>query len=109
MRLTMPQIELIQALQLFSRESRELRQLVRRLKEVLPRRLENCKQSATGKGAKKERLALTSSDYIQACKELVEMDYSYTHSLVQWETHRMLYAARQSQRLYQQALLRHKR
>ena len=76
MRIKMPQVELIQALQIYSKETRELRQVVKRLREVLPERLNACKRSATGKGTKKERNALIHADYQRACEELVNLRFS---------------------------------
>lgn len=88
----------------FSAQALEARQVARRLGQLFPLRFKELKRDHTGrgngpKGAAAERLALTDERYASQVDELADIHFQARAARVQYETHVMLYKARQSLRL----------
>lgn len=77
----------------------EARQVSRRLLQLLPTRLRRLKMGLS-KGLRRrsagERHALISEDYLNHIQELTDIRYQAMSSKIQYETHIMLFQARQS-------------
>ena len=85
----------------YSREAIENRQVSRRLKDLLPRRLKeihNRHRSADRTAGAAERLALTDSTYLKHIEEVSEVSKSAHEARIQYETHMMLFEARRTLR-----------
>lgn len=82
----------------------ETRQVARRLRELLPARFLELKREhirrSDALGSKADRLALTDPRYIESLEQLAEISARARHSQVQYETHAMLFKARQSLRAF---------
>ena len=79
----------------------DLRQVTKRLDSLLPLRLSSIKQKYRQDGikaTKSEYLALTDAGYTDFLEEFVEVASSATEARIQYETHLMLFKARQSLR-----------
>ena len=77
----------------------EARQVVKRLQQLLPVRLKELKKRLArthGKMALSERHALISGGYIDHIEEVVEIHHQALQSRIQYETHIMLFQARQT-------------
>lgn len=88
----------------FAGAAMETRQIAKRLRELLPARLRDIKRDhirrGDAMGSKAERLALTDPRYLQTIEELAEINFRARMARVQWETHSMLFKARQSIRAF---------
>ncbi len=90
----MAQDRLIRRILRFGRTAREATQVSRRLTTLLPMRI---RELTHGKrGARGEREAYTSQDYEAFVDEWSEVYYEALSARVEYETHLMLYKARQS-------------
>ena len=96
----MPQERLLRKLRDYGRDAIDLRQIARRLKSLLPRRLRDLRHQAQGNliGAARDRLILTSPSYRRFIDEYCLMQERARYAQIQFETHRMLYEARRSLR-----------
>lgn len=87
----------------FGRAALEARQVARRLSSLLPNRLRDLKQehaARLGKAALAERFSYTDPRYLAFVDELVGLHADARQAQVQYETHRMLFEARRSLRLW---------
>lgn len=83
----------------FARTAMESRQVARRLSDLLPARFQEIKREhARRASGHAERMALTDPRYVRALEELGEVSSQAAMSRIQYETHAMLYKARQSLR-----------
>lgn len=92
---------LIQNIRRFGQESREARQVYRRLHQLLPDRIYLIAKSKGGSypsGAKNMRLALASEEIHQLINEIVEVGANSLEARIQFETHMMLIDARRTLR-----------
>lgn len=82
--------------------ARDARQISRRLRKLLPVRLQEIKNRFRPghSAAKAERLALTDPTYIQAIKEYLDIQSDGHEARIQYETHLMLVNARKSLRVF---------
>ena len=102
MNLAMPAERLSRLIRGFSSEALETRQLARRLAQLFQVRFRDLKRELTrhdAKGARAERMALIDARYASQVDELAEIHYQARAARVQYETHVMLFKARQSLRL----------
>ena len=94
---------LLQVLRDFSKDAIESRQVSRRLKDLLPRRLREIHSQhrtlARSSGAA-ERLALTDATYLAHLNEVTQVSEAAHEARVQYETHMMLFEARRTLRLF---------
>jgi hypothetical protein len=103
MNLRMPSERLTQLIQSFAHTALTSRQVAKRLNALFsPRYLElkgewarRCRSVAKG-----ERLALTDPRYEQLVSELTDIKFNAVRAHIEYETHTMLYKARQSLRRY---------
>ena len=79
-------------------ESREIYQVSRRMKNLLPDSLSSLKREHRhgNSAARAERLASTDKEYLRLIEEYVDLYSKGLEARVQFETHRMLLSARQS-------------
>lgn len=84
-------------------KSRESLQVAGRLLDLFPQVLRNLKKSISGKGARGDREALTHPDYALKLDQYIAVLGEGLEARVQFETHRMLLQAMQSQNAYQRA------
>ena len=98
--------ELLQRIHAFAADAQAARQLVTRLRRLLPDRLRELTRElrlvakAAGEGAAHaERLALTDPRYDTFVAELMEMTGRAAAARVEYETHVMLHQARRSARV----------
>ncbi len=85
------------------RSCADLRQITKRLDRLLPNRLSSLKQKYRQlgmKAGKSELLALTDPEFTEFLEEFVNMSFSALEARVQYETHLMLFKARQSLRAF---------
>ena len=79
------------------------RQVSQRLKALLPQRFREIKRDANRaglRGSRAERHALVDERYTKALEEYVNITYAGVEARIQYETHRMLFEARRSLRLF---------
>ena len=83
-----------------AKAAHEGRQIVARLRSLLPLRLKEIKKRWRGSrsAGAAERFALVDKTYLGHVNELLQIKGDAHHSFVQYETHRMLLLARQSLR-----------
>ena len=88
--------------------SRESYQVLKRVKKLLPEQLKLIKNRFRTEhpAAKSERLALTHQDYQDAIDRYLKLLEESLRARTEWETHRMLLAARQSTRAYRMVVER---
>jgi hypothetical protein len=84
----------------FASAAMESRQVAKRLADLLPSRLAELKREHGRRGADAERLALTDPRYLQAIEELGDVSGKAAQARINYETHAMLYKARQSLRAH---------
>lgn len=92
---------LIQNIQRFGASARDHRQVQKRLQQLLPDRLDHLVGENRRSGLKPSvalRQALVSKDYLDLLDEMVQVGQESTESRIQYETHMMLFEARQSLR-----------
>lgn len=86
----------------FGAEAMEARQVAKRLSSLLPARFAEVKRSYVKRNARgsaaAERLALTDARYLESIEEYARITGTAAAARVQYETHAMLYQARQSLR-----------
>ena len=83
----------------FADHSYEARQVGRRLQQLMPTRLNHLKNTLSaraGKKARGERFALTSQEYLEHIEEVTDIRHQALSSRIQYETHLMLFNARQT-------------
>jgi len=94
---------LLNVLRDYSRDAIESRQVGRRLRDLLPRRLREIhrkhRELARSSGAA-ERMALTDADYLSHIEEIANVTHSALEARVQYETHMMLFEARRTLRRF---------
>lgn len=102
----MPQEKLSQETKAFAKNSLQNRQLSERLKALLPERLRMLHRKhnrLTRKSSKSLRLALCDPEYIKFIEEYVDFSNQALENRINYETHLMLFQARQSIRAFQLA------
>lgn len=82
----------------FAHQAMESRQVARRLEDLLPSRLAEIRRAHGRRGGDGERVALTDPRYLEALEELGDISAQAVLARVQYETHSMLFKARQSLR-----------
>ena len=82
----------------FAAAAMESRQVARRLSGLLPSRFLELKREHARGGAGAERLALTDARYLAYVDELVTLTDRAVRARIEYETHAMLYQARQTLR-----------
>lgn len=85
----------------FAEAAMETRQVAKRLNGLLPARFSELKREharQTRSAGVAERMALTDPRYVSYLEELSSIAFSAAEARVQYETHAMLYKARQSLR-----------
>lgn len=85
------------------RHCAELRQVAKRLDSLLPARFASVKnkyRQSGMKSSKSEFLALTDAEYMESLEEFLQVTGSAIEARVQYETHMMLFKARQSLRAF---------
>ena len=89
----------------FGTTAMESRQVARRLHELLPMRFAELKREHVRRHrpAEAERLALTDERYLKHLEELNEVSSAAARARVEYETHAMLYKARQTLRAFHAA------
>jgi len=95
----MSQRSLVDGIRRFGRQSMEARQVSTRLRQLLPNRfieLKNKFRRQFSKIAECERRALVDPAYLQHISELNDMRYQALEGRISYETHVMLYQARQT-------------
>ncbi len=92
---------LVELINRFGRAAQEARQVARRLDSLLPTRFRELRieHRRARPEAHAERLALTDPRYLQSVEEVVEIQYQARLARMQYETHSMLFKARQSLRI----------
>lgn len=96
------QDELVKLIKQESSGFREAGQIARRMKELLPDQLKGLKRHhhRNCKAAVAERKALVDPEYRHSIDEYLHLIEQTQRSRIQYETHKMLLQARQSNRLY---------
>ena len=91
-----PKEVLINKIIFFSKKSIENYQVLKRLKKLLPTRLEYIKQKYCNEytKGKAQRLALQDSEYQEHLKEVIQIAYLSKKYRILWETYTMFYYAR---------------
>jgi hypothetical protein len=85
----------------FGRDAMAARQVARRLRDLLPARYFEIRRGVRGeRGAAADRLALTDERYLRSIDELVEVLARAREARIDYETHVMLYQARQTLRVF---------
>lgn len=92
--------EIVQKIRIFARAAQEASQVAKRLRKLLPTRLEQLYRngSAERRGGRAMREALTDQRYKAHVEELVAMTAEARTARIQYETHLMLVEARRSMR-----------
>lgn len=92
---------LIELIHRFGKAAMEARQIARRLDTLLPARFRELRLEHRRRQpeAHAERLALTDPRYLESLEEVVEIQYQARLARMQYETHSMLFKARQSLRI----------
>jgi hypothetical protein len=100
----MPQEQLVRLLHELGKELVEIRQLARRLNELFPKRYRDLLHDYRDlSGSCRERVCLQDPRYLSSVDELIEMRTRVMHLKIQYETHLMLYQARQTLRSLESA------
>ncbi len=95
----MPQELLIHKVHQFGKEAAEMRQLAQRMRELFPEKLRQLhRERANLTGAPRDRACLVDQRYLESVQELVDLRTRATYLRMQYESHLMLYQARQSLR-----------
>lgn len=83
-------------------ECREIHQVSKRMKTLLPDSLLSLKANHRpgNSAARAERLARTDQEYLRLIDEYVELYGKGLEARIQYETHKMLHSARQSMRFF---------
>lgn len=85
----------------FANSAMEARQVSKRLNDLLPLRFGEIKRGySRAKNGNAERQALTDLTYLSYLDELVEVSNRAREARVQYETHTMLFKARQTLRAF---------
>jgi CRP-like cAMP-binding protein len=93
----MSQELLIHKVHQFGKEAAEMRQLAQRMRELFPERLRKLqRESSNLTGAPRDRACLVDPRYLEAVQELVDLRARATYLRMQYDSHLMLYQARQS-------------
>ncbi len=109
MNLRMPFERLTHLIHSYSQTALTSRQVAKRLSALFPPRYLALKGEwarRCGSGAKAERLALTDPRYEDLVRELTEVKFSAIQAHIEYETHQMLYKARQSLASFRRSQLR---
>ncbi|MFW7381183.1 MAG: hypothetical protein ACOH5I_20375 [Oligoflexus sp.] len=108
MNIKMPQEQLIRVIKQQGSHYRDAGQIARRMKDLLAEQLKNIKRQhhRNCKAAVAERQALVDPEYQEAVDEYLHIFEQSLRSRIQFETHKMLFQARQSNRLYHLAAAR---
>jgi hypothetical protein len=102
MRLDMYHDDLVKAVRRWGRSAIESKQVARRLRELMPKRLFQIKQKFQKPIAVADawRSAFTDTEYLKFVDEYVKISGDTAESYVQYETHLMLLQARQTLRAF---------
>lgn len=86
----------------FAAAAMQSRQVARRLTDLLPSRFRELRREHArhAKGSNADRLTLTDARYAEAIDQLCDVSGQATLNRIQYETHTMLFKARQSLRRY---------
>ncbi|MES2744979.1 MAG: hypothetical protein V4655_06110 [Bdellovibrionota bacterium] len=85
-------------------KSRENLQVASRLLELFPQILRGLKKSVSGKGARADREALIHPEYQSKVDQYIEVLGEGLEARIQFETHRMMLQAMQSQNAFHRVL-----
>ncbi|MBC7659651.1 MAG: hypothetical protein H7249_08075 [Chitinophagaceae bacterium] len=95
--------ELAERARRHAQQSRQSLQVAARLAELFPQVLKSIKKSANCKGAQADRVALTHPDYAAKLDQYIAVLGEGLEARVQYETHRMMLQAWQSQNAFHRA------
>ncbi|RYZ60344.1 MAG: hypothetical protein EOP07_01095 [Proteobacteria bacterium] len=98
--------ELAERARRHAQQSRQSLQVAARLAELFPQVLRSIKKSAGNKGAQGDREALTHPDYLAKLDQYIAVLGEGLEARVQFETHRMMIQAYQSENAFQKAFSR---
>ena len=100
MKVSISHLELVYYIQKQGREAFEGRQFAKRLKTLLPMRLESIKKEIQGRlpSGRARYRALVDKRFLGHIEELVEISSNAVEARMQYETHKMLVQARKSLR-----------
>lgn len=96
--------ELSERARRYAVKSRESLQIADRLYELFPALLRNLKKSVSGKGAQGDREALAHPEYLTKVDQYIAVLGEGLEARIQFETHRMMIQAMQSQNAYNRAV-----
>lgn len=85
-----------------SLESRDIHQVTKRMKKLLPDSLSSLKSvhRAGNSAARAERIAASDQEYLRMIDEYVDLYSKGLEARIQYETHKMLLSARQTMRFF---------
>ena len=92
--------ELAERARRHAQQSRQSLQVAARLAELFPQVLKSIKKSASSRGAQADREALTHPDYLAKLDQYIAVLGEGLESRIQYETHRMMLQAWQSQNAF---------
>ncbi len=97
--------ELSERARRYGAKSRETLQIAERLSELLPKVLRNLKSSLPEKGSNGDRAALVHPEYRSKLDQYIEVLGEGLEARIQFECHRMMLQAMQSQNAFNRARL----
>ncbi len=83
-----------------AQQSRQSLQVAARLAELFPQVLKSIKKSVAGKGSQADREALTHPDYLAKLDQYIAVLGEGLEAKIQYETHRMMLQAWQSENAF---------
>ena len=92
--------ELAERARRHAQQSRQSLQVAARLAELFPQVLKSIKKSASSRGAQADREALTHPDYLAKLDQYIAVLGEGLEARIQYETHRMMLQAWQSQNAF---------
>ena len=98
MNIKIPHHQLVHQIQHSGKEASSLRQLIKRLETLLPKRLQGIRAECHGKGSAATRHALVDARYHAYIEEYLSLLEQGLRQRITYETSVMLYQARQSLR-----------
>jgi hypothetical protein len=101
MRLDRDHQSLVGAIQRFGAQAQDARQVFKRIKQLMPRRIQDIYRQMKSEGisaSSTHRQVFLSQQYMDMVEELSELSESFHLSRIQYETHVMLIDARRSLR-----------
>jgi len=95
--------ELAERARRHAQQSRQSLQVAARLAELFPQVLKSIKKNAVGKGAQGDREALTHPDYLAKLDQYIAVLGEGLEARIQYETHRMMLQAWQTENAFHKA------